>query len=407
MADKNDGGDKTEQPTAKKLEDARKKGDVAKSKEVTSAVGLVLWLAMAALATGFAAKRLAALFDALFGVIGAGWATTGFAGAARQIGALSAELAITLVAILVVPAALVGLLVDFLQMGPILTFEKVTPKLENMNPVEGVKRMFSMDHLIEVFKALAKTVLLLVVGWLVVRGLLPQMVMLGRTADLPAGAIGALMHTVTMQLMGWAVGLFALVAILDAVYQRHSFLKKMRMSMRDIRQEMKESEGDPHVKGQRRQLAQEQAQKQQTQAARQASALVVNPTHVAIAIQYDGDSCPVPTVTAKGEEHVARAMRAAAEEAGVPIVRNVTLARDLLKRAEVGDIVPADLFDLIAEVILWAREVREHLDAQRAADHAAAWNLPAPEGPPPRRRAAPGLDLTAYPDRSTGPSRES
>lgn len=407
MADKNDGGDKTEQPTAKKLEDARKKGDVAKSKEVTSAVGLVLWLVMAALATGFAAKRLAALFDALFGVIGAGWATTGFAGAARQIGALSAELAITLVAILVVPAALVGLLVDFLQMGPILTFEKVTPKLENMNPVEGVKRMFSMDHLIEVFKALAKTVLLLVVGWLVVRGLLPQMVMLGRTADLPAGAIGALMHTVTMQLMGWAVGLFALVAILDAVYQRHSFLKKMRMSMRDIRQEMKESEGDPHVKGQRRQLAQEQAQKQQTQAARQASALVVNPTHVAIAIQYDGDSCPVPTVTAKGEEHVARAMRAAAEEAGVPIVRNVTLARDLLKRAEVGDIVPADLFDLIAEVILWAREVREHLDAQRAADHAAAWSLPAPEGPPPRRRAAPGLDLTAYPDRSTGPSRES
>jgi type III secretion protein U len=405
MADKNDGGDKTEQPTAKKLEDARKKGDVAKSKEVTSAVGLVLWLVMAALATGFASKRLAALFDALFAVIGAGWLHTGFAGAARQIGALSAELAITLVAILVVPAALVGLLTDFLQMGPILTFDKVTPKLENMNPVEGVKRMFSMDHLIEVFKALAKTVLLLVVGWLVVRGLLPQMVLLGRTADLPAAAIGALMHTVTMQLMGWAVGLFALVAILDAVYQRHSFLKKMRMSLRDIRQEMKESEGDPHVKGQRKQLAQEQAQKQQSQAARQASALVVNPTHVAIAINYDGASWPVPTVTAKGEDHVALAMRAAAEQAGVPIVRNVSLARDLLKRAEEGDIVPADLFDVIAEVILWAREVREHLDAQRAAEHAATWNLPA-ETVPPRRRAAPGLDMTAYPDRSTGPSRD-
>ncbi|NRF67244.1 type III secretion system export apparatus subunit SctU [Aquincola sp. S2] len=406
MSDKNDGGDKTEQPTSKKLEDARKKGDVAKSREVTSAVGLVLWLVMAALATGFAAKRLAALFDALFGVIGAGWASTGFAGAARTIGALSAELALTLVAILVVPAALVGLLTDFLQTGPVLSFDKVTPKLENLNPVEGVKRMFSMDHLIEVIKALAKTVLLLVVGWLVVRSMLPQLVRLGRTPDLPAAAIGSLMHALTLQLMGWAVGLFVLVAILDAVYQRHAFLKKMRMSMRDIRQEMKESEGDPHIKAQRRQQAQEQAQRQQAQAARQASVLVVNPTHVAIAIDYDRESCPVPMVAAKGEEHVARAMRAAAEEAGVPIVRNVALARDLLARAEVGDVVPADLFDLIAEVILWAREVREQLDAQRAADHAAAWNLAAPDPAPPRRRAAPGLDLTAYPDRSAGPSRD-
>jgi type III secretion YscU/HrpY family protein len=406
MADKNDAGDKTEKPTAKKLEDARKKGDVAKSREVTSAVGLVLWLAMVALVTGFAGKRLAALFDALFATIGAGWLHTGFAGAARSIGALAGELALTLTAILVVPAALVGLLVDFLQMGPVLTFEKVTPKLENMDPVAGVKRMFSMDQLIEVLKAVVKTALLLVVGWLVVRAMLPQFVLLARTVDLPPAAIGGLMHSLTVQLMGWAVGLFAMVAILDAVYQRHAFTKKMRMSLRDIRQEMKDSEGDPNIKAQRRQMAQELAQRQSTQAARQANVLVVNPTHVAIAIDYDRDSCPVPTVAAKGQEAEALAMRQAAEEAGVPIVRNVALARDLLARAEVGDVVPADLFDLIAEVILWAREVREQLDAQRAAEHAAAWGLPPPADATPRRRAAPGLDLTAYPDRSAGPSRD-
>jgi type III secretion protein U len=407
MADKNDGGDKTEQPTAKKLEDARKKGDVAKSREVTSAVGLVLWLAMVALVTGFAGKRLAALFDALFATIGAGWLHTGFAGAARSIGALAGELALTLTAILVVPAALVGLLVDFLQMGPVLSFEKVTPKLENMDPVAGVKRMFSMDQLIEVLKAVVKTALLLLVGWLVVRSLLPQFVHLARSADLPPAAVGELMHKLTLQLMGWAVGLFALVAILDAVYQRHAFTKKMRMSLRDIRQEMKDSEGDPHVKAQRKQMAQELAQSQSTQSARQANVLVVNPTHVAIAIDYDRERCPVPTVAAKGQEAEALAMRQAAEEAGVPIVRNVALARDLLARAEVGDVVPADLFDLIAEVILWAREVREQLDAQRAAEHAAAWGLPSPGAAVPRRRAAPGLDLTAYPDRSAGPSRDS
>ena len=406
MADKNDAGDKTEKPTPKKLEDARKKGDVAKSREVTSAVGLVLWLAMVALVTSFAGKRLAALFDALFATIGAGWLHTGFAGAARSIGALCAELALTLTAILVVPAALVGLLVDFLQMGPVLSFEKVTPKLENMDPVAGVKRMFSMDQLIEVLKAVAKTALLLLVGWLVVRAMLPQLVLLGRTVDLPPAAVAALMRSLTVQLMGWAVGLFALVAILDAVYQQHAFTKKMRMSLRDIRQEMKDSEGDPHVKGQRRQMQQELAQSQSTQAARQANVLVVNPTHVAIAIDYDRERCPVPTVAAKGREAEALAMRHAAEEAGVPIVRNVALARDLLARAEVGDAVPADLFDLIAEVILWAREVREQLDAQRAAEHAAAWGLPLPGAASPRRRAAPGLDLTAYPDRSAGPSRD-
>jgi type III secretion YscU/HrpY family protein len=407
MADKNDAGDKTEKPTPKKLEDARKKGDVAKSREVTGAVGLVLWLAMVAGATGFAGRRLAALFDALFATIGAGWLHTGFAGAARSMGALSAELALTLTAILVVPAALVGLLVDFLQMGPVLTFEKVTPKLENMDPVAGVKRMFGMDHLIEVLKAVVKTALLLAVGWLVVRALLPQLVLLGRSADLPVAAVGELMHRLTIQLMGWAVGLFAMVAVLDAVYQRHAFTKKMRMSLRDIRQEMKDSEGDPHVKGQRRQLQQELAQSQSTQAARQANVLVVNPTHVAIAIDYDRERCPVPMVAAKGREAEALAMRQAAEEAGVPIVRNVALARDLLARAEVGDAVPGDLFDLIAEVILWAREVREALEAQRAAEHAAAWGLPVPGVAPPRRRAAPGLDLTAYPDRSAGLSRDS
>jgi flagellar biosynthesis protein FlhB len=168
----------------------------------------------------------------------------------------------------------------------------------------------------------------------------------------------------------------------------------MRMSLRDIKQEYKESEGDPHVKQQRKQAHQEWSQRNQAQAARNANVLVVNPTHVAIAIDYDRDSSPVPTIAAKGEDHVARAMREAAEEAGVPIVRNVPLARDLLARAEVGEIVPGDLFEIIAEVILWAREVRERVDAQRReADGDILSNpLPAPRIP------APGEDLTHYPD---------
>lgn len=390
MSGKNDGGDKTEKPTAKKLQDARKKGDVAKSKDVTSAVGLMIWLVLAVLTIGFAASRLAMLYDSLFATIGQGWLHTGFAGAARTIGAQSAELAIMLVAMLLVPVAAVGLLTEFLQAGPVLAFEKLSPKLDSMNPVEGIKRMFSMDNLIELAKSIAKAASLFLVGWLVIRSSLPQIVALARTPDLPITAIGGLLWSLTFKLMAAAVALFALFALLDAVYQRYSFEKKMRMSIRDIKQEAKESEGDPYIKGQRRQLAQQLAQQNATNAARNANVLVVNPTHIAIAIDYDRESCPVPTIAAKGEDHVARAMRQAAEEAGVPIVRNIPLARDMLARAEVGEIVPGDLFDIIAEVILWAREVREHVQAQREAPFGL------PPALPPRRLAAPGEDLTQY-----------
>jgi type III secretion YscU/HrpY family protein len=388
MADKNDGGDKTEKPTPKKLEDARKKGDVSKSKEVTSVVGLALWLTLGALVVGYAVARLSALFESLFVVVGQGWSATGYAGAVRSLGGQAVEVALLLVAMLVVPATLVGLLTDFLQAGPVLSFEKLKPKLDHMNPVEGVKRMFTMDNLIEVVKGVVKTALLFLIGWLVVRSALPQIVGLARSPDLPPQAVGQLLWQLTLKALAWTVAIFALVSILDAVWQRHSFMKKMRMSIRDIKQEMKDSEGDPHVKAQRKQAHMEWSQRSATQAARNANALVVNPTHVAIAIDYDKETSPVPTIAAKGEDHVAREMREAAEAAGVPIVRNVPLARDLLARGEVGEVVPQDLFDVIAEVILWAKEVRDDLEAQRDGV------LPQPAR---RKMKPPGEDLTRYP----------
>ncbi|HTP70661.1 MAG TPA: type III secretion system export apparatus subunit SctU [Burkholderiaceae bacterium] len=397
MADKNDGGDKTEQPTQKKLDDARKKGDVSKSKEVTSTVVLIVWLGLGAMVVSYAGLRFAALWDMLFATVGQGWEQTGFTGAARDLGAKAAELAVMLVAMCLVPVAAVGTLVDFLQIGPVLAFDKIKPNLEHMNPVEGFKRMFSMDNLIEVVKSLAKTALLFTVGWLLVKSSLPQIVMLARSADLSPQAIGGLLWALTLKLMAWTVALFALLSLLDVAYQRYSFTKKMRMSMRDIKQEMKESEGDPYIKGQRRQLAQEWSQRNAASAARNANVVVVNPTHIAIAIDYDRELNPVPTIAAKGEDHVARAMRQAAEEAGVPIVRNIPLARDLLKRAEIGEIIPADLFDIIAEVILWAREVRAEVEAQRNNEAGADASR--------RRLAAPGEDLTRYPETPWNRSR--
>jgi type III secretion protein U len=377
MADKNDGGDKTEKPTPKKLQDARKKGQVPKSKDLTSTVELAGWLGLLVLAGTWVAQRLTGLMQAALDAVGQPFET-----ALLQVGGHAWEVALGLFALVLLPAVAIGLVAEYLQAGPVFTGEKLKPKAENLNPVEGIKRMFTMDNLVEVLKSMAKTALLLTIGWVGVRALLgPSAVLFQGEGPGSAAALAALLHEGTLQLVAWTLVCFVLVALLDAAWQRHSFTKKMRMSLRDIRQELKESEGDPYVKQQRQQAHQEWSQRNAQQSARQANVLVVNPTHVAVAIDYDRDRCPVPTVTAVGEDHVARAMREAAEEAGVPIVRNVPLARDLLARGQPGSLVPADLFDVVAEVILWAREVREAL---------ARGDGSAP------RFAAPGEDLTRY-----------
>lgn len=395
MADKNDGADKTEQPTPKRLKDARKQGDVAKSRELTSTAVLLAWLVIGAVATGHVTEGFAGLFDHLFARVSAGWGARGFIGIAHEVGREWLDWLLLLTGCLLLPAAAIGLLVEFLQAGPVLAFDKLKPRLEHLNPAEGLKRMFSLDNLAELVKALLKASLLAVIGWLVVRGAVPELVALAQDRDPALRAFGSTTWALTVRLLAWTLGTFALIALLDALWQRHRYLRKLRMSLRDIRQEFKDNEGDPMVKQQRRQAYQEWSQRNSSSAARQASVLVVNPTHVAIAIDYDRECQPVPVVSAKGEDHVARAMREAAEEAGVPILRNVPLARDMLGRAEVGEIVPPDLFDIVAEVLLWAREAREQLAHEAACVEAVSRGTFAPDAPP-RRMRAPGEDLTRY-----------
>ena len=166
-----------------------------------------------------------------------------------------------------------------------------------------------------------------------------------------------------VKMLSWTLGTFLVVSVIDLVYQRSSFTKKMKMSLRDIRQEHKDNEGDPHVKGHRKQMGQEMATSNPVGAARKANVLVMNPTHIAVAINYDKAECPVPVIAAKGEGDLAQLMRAAAEEAGVPVVRHVEVARGLYERGLTGDHVPREMFEAVAQVILWARKLREEAEA--------------------------------------------
>ena len=384
MSGSNDSGDKTEKPTPKKLQDARKKGDIAKSKDITSTAGMLVILMLAAVALPLLGEQMAALVRASVEVM-----HEPFALAAPRLGRQAGMTLLLVVGLVVVPVALVGALVEFIQAGPVMSTEKLKPKMENMNPAKGLKRMFSMDNLVELVKSILKTAVVGTIAWLVMRKVLPELPLLvsGRPEN-----VGAALWQTTWLLLAWAGGSFVLVSAMDLAWQRFSYMKKMRMSMRDIRQEMKDAEGDPHLKGQRKQLQQEWAQQGANHAAADAHVLVVNPTHVAIAIAYDRETCPVPTVTAKGEDDDALAMRQAAQEAGVPVLRNIELARSLLADAETGDIVPAELFDIIATVILWAQDVRHEL--AKARGEAAAHAADAAQAKP--RREPPGEDLTRY-----------
>jgi len=368
MAEKNDGGDKTEKPTHKRLTDARKKGDVPKSKDLTSTIVLGAWVLLGAMTAGWAFDRLGGLFDEVFAVM-----DRPFAEAWPIAAAASGKVFVALTAVTFIPVAILGMLAEFGQVGPVFTFEKMSPKMSHMNPGEGLKRMFSVDNLFEVAKSLAKTLLLGVFTWIVVALAFDKLLALPASeADGALSAYGGL----TFQLLAGTAVLFVFVSLLDLAYQRFSFTKKMRMSRRDIRQEAKDSEGDPHVKAHRRQLHQEWAQQNAVQAARDASVLVVNPTHIACALAYDPAEHAVPVLLGKGEGLIAQAMREAAETEGVPIIRNVELARALRDKAAVDDIIPQDLFAAVAEVILWARRLKDE-QAQAA------------ENPPPDTPSGP------------------
>lgn len=359
-----DEGDKTEKPTPRRLRDARRKGDIAKSKDVSPAFTLILFTIVMVVAAAFLIQSVAELFRTAISVA----TTQSFAQAGGVLGPAAARVLLTVSAIVLLPVALGGLLAEFAQVGPLFTGEKLKFSFDKMNPVQGLKRMFGKDALVELVKNLLKATLVVAVCWFVIQSSLPDIGSLGLGLDpSPIGdhaagvamPVAELTGTLALRLLTWTSLVFVAVAAADRLWAKHSFLKKMRMSMRDIRQEHKQDEGDPHIKSNRKQLHEEWANGNAIAAAGDSAALLVNPTHLAIALNYDVKTCPVPVIAARGQGPLAAAMRQAAEDSKVPIVRNVAVARRLWARGEVGEIVPEDMFEAIAEVILWAQKARK------------------------------------------------
>ncbi len=363
MASKDQGADKTEKPTPKRIRDARKEGNVSKSRELTATVLTLGWLVTGWLLMGFMYSRLRELFEQSLRAI-----QLPFREALLETAAIAFQTLLWLSLPLLAMALLLGLAIEFLQVGAIASMKKVTPDLVKMNPVEGIKKMFSMDNLVELLKSIIKSAALLGIGAYVLWKMMPDLLLLPH--GVPAQMGSAIWHAIT-RIVIWTIVVFFFVSALDVWYQKFSYTKQLRMSRRDIKQEVKENEGDPYVKSRRRQLHQEWAQQNMLSAVRGSNVVVTNPTHIAVALRYELGDTDLPVVVAKGEGDLAEQIKRAAEEAGIPILQNVPLARGLNEKVALDDYVDSEFFDAVAEVLFWAESVqRARMD-----------NYDPPEGP--------------------------
>jgi type III secretion protein U len=242
-----------------------------------------------------------------------------------------------------------GVIASFAQVGFNLSFEPISPKFDKLNPAEGLKKLFSVRSFIDFLKMVVKAIALAAVLWVLIEGMVPLLV--GATYFDPAG-VGLLGWKSIIKLLAAGCVVFIVIGPVDFGLQLWLFKRDQKMSKDEVKREHKESEGDPQLKGQRKQLAQEMATSPPEKRVPGASVVVTNPTHYAVALRYEAGETPLPIIVAKGMDAEAMRIRAIAEKAGVPIVGNPPLARALHK-LELDDPIPEELFEAVATVLRW------------------------------------------------------
>ena len=335
--------EKTEQPTAKKLRDTRKKGDVAYSKDFTQTVLIVALF-------GYLISSAPHMLEVM-GQMMLMPATTlrmGFNEAANLVLDEMMKAAIEMVLPVLGIVLFGGIFADAMQVGIMFAFEKIMPSAKKLNVLENLKNTFSKKNLVEFLKSLLKIGFLSALIWILLREAIPNMMSIPQ-GGLPG--VGSVVGTLLKTMITNVALAYTAVALADFAWQRFSYRKGLMMSKDDIKQEYKEMEGDPHIKHQRKHLHQEMMQHGAVQSARKATVVVTNPTHLAVALRYDADETPLPVVLAKGEGALAEQMMKAAREAGVPVMQNIPLARALTEFAEPGQYIPSELVEPVAELL--------------------------------------------------------
>jgi len=342
--------DKTEKPTDSKLEQAREQGEVAKSQDLATAVSLLGVMIALVVTADSAGVRLRRILQLALDLAPGGDIPE--LDLYRAIGQMVLQ-ALLIAGPLVLVAGLFAAIGFMAQIGFVVAMEAVTPKPEKIDPMAGIKRIFSVTSLLTFGQTLLKAVVLGVVMWKVIIGLLP---MVGGAPYQSVAGIIVIGWAAVTKILLFATALFLILGPLDYAIQRHQFMKQQRMSKDDIKREHKSQDGDPELKGKRKQIAKEDAKSNPRKAVGGANAVVVNPTHYAVAVRYRPEELGVPIVVAKGVDAEAMNIRRFAEEQDVPIFSNPPLARALHK-VPLGATVPEELFEAVAAVLRWVDQV--------------------------------------------------
>ncbi|KVP21083.1 type III secretion protein [Burkholderia multivorans] len=337
--------EKNQPPTAKRLREAREKGDVPKSAETISSAFFVGVCVALAVGVGTLFARLQALFRLVFDAVGAADPSARIAAlidaAARDWATLSAQI--------VAAGLLLGVLAGFVQVGGVMAWSRLVPQLSRLNPAEGLKNLWSLRNLVNLAKMLLKTALLVAtLGWLIVESL-DSSVQSGFTRPM---SILALIVKLLMLLFGWAALIYVVMALIDIVHQRHEFNRKMKMSIDEVRREHKEDEGDPHIEAKRRQLAREVQFASLPDRIGFASVVVYSP-RVAVALHYGGIGT-LPWVLARGEGDAAERIVRLARDALRPTLANVGLAQALYDTTPENGTIQPQHFREVAQLLKWA-----------------------------------------------------
>ncbi|MGG4091235.1 flagellar biosynthesis protein FlhB [Paenibacillus lautus] len=345
-------GEKTEKATPKKRQDTRKKGQVAKSMEVSGASVLLAAFFCLLIFGGYMRDRIVRLFTDIY--INRLSMDVTKDNVMQLFGEYGVQI-LLLLAPLFISVFVIALVANYLQVGFMLTGETLKMKFSKIDPIKGFKNIFSMRSLVEFLKSVIK---LIIIGYLVYTTLWAAREGLSSLSTMGPDTIFHFVADITMSLgFKIAIGLIIL-AILDYMYQKYDYEKNIRMSKQDIKDEYKKMEGDPLIKGKIRERQRRMALQRMMQEVPNADVIITNPTHFAVAIKYDGSMMEAPQIIAKGQDFMALRIKEIAKEHGIITMENKPLARALYQRSEIGDSIPGDLFQAVAEVLAYVYKLK-------------------------------------------------
>ena len=353
--DQTDDSQKTEDPTHRRLEQAREKGQVAKSQEINH---WFMILALTIVIGVFAGSAMTGLAKSLYRFVAQPEAIRIDGGQLRAI--LSESLWQLGLAVLVPVAVLMlaALLAGFIQNGLVISFEPITPKLEKLSLQKGFKRLFSSRSLVDFVKGILK---ISIVAAVVVILVWPDRTILGNILNFGAVDFLQLLQSVSMRVLIGVLSVMTFIAAVDFLYQKQQHQKQLRMSRQELKEEFKQSEGDPMIKSRLRQIRTERARKRMMAAVPEADVVITNPTHFAVALKYDPERMSAPILVAKGADLIAQKIREVAKEHKVPIVENPPLARTLFDGVDLDQEVPAEHYKAVAEIIGYVMRLKGKL----------------------------------------------